>query len=208
MTTLKEVQSNADLSTDAIREMTTAFATRRLKDVEVKDVDAMKLYKTFARTLRRLRNLKLDPKYDDAEVTLSQKLVDGVPEIGATVGDLTFAWTWTKDGKRYVVTRGDETLYDGVKWNEARALLAPPKPAKVKAEKPVKKAAAPKKAKPAKDAAKKPAKKAKPAPKKEKRVKAVKNPAPAPEPTPADVMAEVNETLNAIDEEDPPAELG
>lgn len=201
MTTLKEVQSNADLSTDAIREMTTAFATRRLKDVEVKDVDAMKLYKTFARTLRRLRNLKLDPKYDDAEVTLSQKLVDGVPEIGATVGDLTFAWTWTKDGKRYIVTRGKDTLYDGVKWNEARALLAPPKPAKVKAEKPLKKAAAPKKAKPAaKGATKKPAKKA-------KAVKAVKNPVPA-QPAPADVMAEVTAALDCTNEEDPPAELG
>ena len=201
MTTLKEVQSNADLSTDAIREMTTAFATRRLKDVEVKDVDAMKLYKTFARTLRRLRNLKLDPKYDNAEVTLSQKLVDGVPEIGATVGDLTFAWTWTKDGKRYVVTRGKDTLYDGVKWNEARALLAPPKPAKVKAEKPLKKAAAPKKAKPAaKGAAKKPAKKA-------KAVKAVKNPVPA-QPAPADVMAEVTAALDCTNEDDPPVELG
>ena len=207
MATFKDVQNTPELDTAVLREMVTVFQTKRNPDAKVEDVDALKLYKAFARTLRRLRNLKLDAKYDNEPVTIYQKLnADKVPELGAQIGDLAFAWTWTKDGKSYVVknTATGETLYDGVKWNEARSLLAPV------VEKPVKKAAAPKKPKatkpakkaaPKKDAAK--PKKAKGAPKKAKAVKAVKNPVPV-EPAPADVMAEVDAAL----EEDPPAELG
>ena len=199
MATFKEVQNTPELDTAVLREMVTDFQTKRNPDAKIEDVDALKLYKAFARTLRRLRNLKLEDKYADEDVTISQILVDGVPQLGAKIGDLTFAWTWTKDGKRYLVTRGTDTIYDGVKWNEARALLAPPKPVKAKAEKPLKKAAAPKKAKDAK----KPAAKGKA--KKAKAVKAVKNPVPA-QPAPADVMAEVNDAL--ADDDIPPAELG
>ena len=182
--TFKTVQSDPQLSTDSIRAMVTAFQTRKAPDGDGKDVDAMKLFKTFDRTLRRLRNLKLASNYDDAKVTLAQKIVDNGPQLEATVGDLAFSWRWTKDGKRYLVTRNGETVYDGVKWNDARKALAPAK----EAEEPIAKAAAPKK--PTKKA---PAKKGAKATKTTKAVKAVKSPVvekPAEEPTQTEPYAD------------------